>query len=133
MLSYGVIGAIVARERFGFGQRVDASHLGSMIWAHGMQEGIKFLTHQEFPRSDRRMAGQVLWNYYQCKDGEWIALAMGQDRYWPMLYNALGSPELIEGSRFDGNEARAKNREELIRLLDERFATKWRRVGAGTG
>ena len=126
MLSYGVIGAIVARERFGFGQKVDASHLGSMIWAHGMHEGIKFLTHREFPRSDRRKAGQVLWNYYQCKDGEWIAFSMGQDRYWPMLCSALGRAEWIEDSRFNSNETRAKNREELIQLLDEIFASKTR-------
>ena len=31
MLSYGILGAIIARERFGIAQRVDASHLGSLM------------------------------------------------------------------------------------------------------
>ena len=39
MLSYGILGALVARERFGHGQKVDVSHLGSMIWTRGMQNG----------------------------------------------------------------------------------------------
>ena len=30
MLSYGILGALVARERYGYGQKVDVSHLGSM-------------------------------------------------------------------------------------------------------
>ncbi len=77
MLSYGVLGAVIARERFGKGQRVDASHLGSMIWLHGMQEGISYLAGQDFPRLGRNL-GQVLWNYYECKDGEWLAFSMGQ-------------------------------------------------------
>ena len=47
MLSYGILGAIIARERFGFGQKVDVSHLGSMEsifltrpraeWEHAME------------------------------------------------------------------------------------------------
>lgn len=126
MLSYGVIGAIVARERFGFGQRVDASHLGSMIWAHGMHEGIRYLTHQEFPRSNRKTTSQVLWNYYQRNDGERIAFSMSQDRYWPILCEALGRTELIDDPRFSSNDARAANREELIPWLDEIFASKTR-------
>jgi crotonobetainyl-CoA:carnitine CoA-transferase CaiB-like acyl-CoA transferase len=124
MLSYGIVGAIVARERFGFGQRVDASHLGSMIWAHGMPEGIKFLTGKEFPRTDRTIVGQPLWNYYQCKDGEWLAFSMSQNRYWSQFCNALGIPECIEDPRFSTTEVRADNREELIPLLDDVFATK---------
>ena len=71
MLSYGVIGAVVARERFGYGQKVDVSHLGSMVWARGMQNGISFLQDFEVPRFEREMAGSVLWNYYKCSDGEW--------------------------------------------------------------
>ena len=82
MLSYGVLGAIIARERFGFGQRVDVSHLGSVMWTRGMQNGISLLTNKEFQRQDWKHSGQVLWNHYPCKDGEWIAFSMSQgDRY----------------------------------------------------
>ena len=37
MLAYGVLAALLARERFGVGQEVDASHLGSMMWLQGLE------------------------------------------------------------------------------------------------
>lgn len=127
MLSYGVLGALFARERFGFGQKVDVSHLGSMVWARGMQNGISLLRGQEFRRQDSRDANNVLWNYYKCKDGEWLAFSMGQsDRYWPTFCRAIGKPEFIEDERFNTAEARYRNRHELVRLLDEVFATRTR-------
>ena len=126
MLSYGVIGAVVARERFGHGQRVDVSHLGSMIWARGMQNGISFLTGREFDRFDRERSGQVLWNYYKCKDDEWIAFSMGQDRYWPSFCGALDRPDLENDLRFATMESRFENKEELVSLLDGIFALKTR-------
>ena len=36
MLAYGVLAALLARERYGVGQEVDASHLGSMTWLQGL-------------------------------------------------------------------------------------------------
>ena len=41
MLSYGIIGAVVARERFGFGQKVDVSHLGSMVLTRSTNDSIR--------------------------------------------------------------------------------------------
>ena len=126
MLSYGIMGAIVARERFGFGQKVDVSHLGSMIWARGMQNQISLLVDQEYPRFDRKRPGSVLWNYYKCNDGRWIAFSMGQDRYWPPFCKALGRSDLTEDARFNTSEARYENREELVELLDKIFLSKTR-------
>jgi len=126
MLSYGIVGAIVARERFGFGQKVDVSHLGSMIWARGMQNQISLLVDQEYTRFDQKRPGNVLWNYYKCKDGQWIAFSMGQDRYWPPFCRAVGRTDFIEDTRFNTSEARYENREELVKLLDEIFISKTR-------
>ena len=117
---------MVARERFGYGQKVDVSHLGSMIWARGLQNGISLLTNKEFGRFDRQRSGQVLWNYYRCKDGEWIAFSMGQDRYWPPFCLALERPDLETDPRFSTMEARYENKEELVELLDGIFASKTR-------
>jgi crotonobetainyl-CoA:carnitine CoA-transferase CaiB-like acyl-CoA transferase len=124
MLSYGILGAIVARERFGFGQKVDVSHLGSMVWARGMQNQISLLVDKEYQRFDRYQPGNVLWNYYRCGDGRWIAFSMGQERYWLPFCNVVGRPDLIDDSRFDTMERRYENRRELVELLDALFLTK---------
>jgi len=124
MLSYGILGAIVARERFGFGQKVDVSHLGSMVWARGMQNQISLLVEKEYQRFDRTQPGNVLWNYYRCGDGRWIAFSMGQERYWLPFCSAVGRPDLIRDSRFNTMELRYENRRELVELLDAHFLTR---------
>ena len=138
MLSYGVLGALIARERFGFGQKLDVSHLGSMIWGRGMQNGISLLTGMELGGHDRSGATNVLWNFYRCSDGEWIALAMGQqDRYWPVFCRAIERPELVDDERFNTIEKRYENLRELVGLIDDAFAEKtrdeWERALADAG
>ena len=124
MLSYGILGAVVARERFGFGQKVDVSHLGSMVWARGMQNQISLLVEKEYQRFDRTQPGNVLWNYYRCGDGRWIAFSMGQERYWLPFCSVVGRPDLIGDSRFNTMESRYENRRELVELLDAHFLTR---------
>jgi crotonobetainyl-CoA:carnitine CoA-transferase CaiB-like acyl-CoA transferase len=125
MLSYGILGAIIARDRYGFGQKVDVSHLGSIMWLGGMRDGIILLTKEEFKREYRTNAGNILWNYYKCKDGKWIAFSMSQgDRYWPTFCRGLGAPELVDDERFNTMDLRYENRTELIAILDSIFIRK---------
>ena len=125
MLSYGILGALVARERFGYGQKVDVSHLGSMMWTRGMQNGISLLSDREFQRQGWRHAGNVLWNYYECADGEWIAFSMSQgDRYWPGMCRAMDKPEWLEDDRFNSLQARYDNRELVIEEMSEVFKAR---------
>ena len=125
MLSYGILGALVARDRIGVGQKVDVSHLGSMMWLGGNRYGMALLTGNEPQRQDRTMVRNVLWNSYRCKDEKWIAFSMNQsDRYWPDFCNAMERPDLIEDERYNNMDARANNREELVNLLDDVFITR---------
>ncbi len=127
MLSYGILGALVARERFGVAQRVDVSHLGSLMWLGGMRDGIALLSGKEFERQPRTRAGNVLWNYYRCKDDKWLAFSMSQgDRYWPTFCKALEREDLITNNRFNSMSARRENREELIAILDDIFIGRTR-------
>jgi crotonobetainyl-CoA:carnitine CoA-transferase CaiB-like acyl-CoA transferase len=127
MLAYGVMAALVARERYGMGQEVDASHLGSMTWLQGLSVSCKLMAGFSFLRTHRASAGNPLWNHYQCEDGKWIALAMLQsDRYWPDLTRAIGRPELATDERFRDGQGRAHNAEAAIAILDQVFATRTR-------
>ena len=127
MLSYGVLGGLVARERLGFGQKVDASHLGSVMWLGGMRYGMALVTKNAPARIDRSMARNPLWNYYQCEDGKWIAFSMNQsDRYWPFICKAIGRIDLLEDERFSSMDSRTEYRKELVAILDEIFITRTR-------
>jgi crotonobetainyl-CoA:carnitine CoA-transferase CaiB-like acyl-CoA transferase len=126
MLAYGVTMALVARERYGVGQEVNASHLGSMIALQGLNVSSRTFLGHEFQRNAREEAFNPLWNHYKCGDGKWICFGMIQDRYWKDFCVALGIQELIEDPRFNQMKARGKNRRELIAILDQVLVTKTR-------
>jgi crotonobetainyl-CoA:carnitine CoA-transferase CaiB-like acyl-CoA transferase len=125
MLAYGVMVALVARERFGVGQRVDASHLGSMTWLQGLSVSARLMMGHSHPRMARKRAANPLWNHYRCQDGKWLAVGMIQaDRYWGDFAKALGRPDLATDERFADMAARTRHCEACVAILDEIFASK---------
>jgi len=129
MMAYGVMTALVARERHGVGQQVNASHLGSMAFLQGLSVSMKLMAGVAMPRTFRSQAHNPLWNHYRCADDRWIALAMLQsDRYWPDVARLIGRPELVTDPRFESMDARAANKESCVAILDEAFAQRPREV-----
>jgi crotonobetainyl-CoA:carnitine CoA-transferase CaiB-like acyl-CoA transferase len=125
MLAYGVMTAIVARERFGMGQKVDTSHLGSMMHLQGLNVQASMTMGQTLTKSDREDASSPLWNHYKCGDGKWICLGMlDPDRYWPGFCRVMGIQELENDPKFKDMVCRAENANELVTILDDRFAAK---------
>jgi crotonobetainyl-CoA:carnitine CoA-transferase CaiB-like acyl-CoA transferase len=133
MLAYGVLAALFARERYGVGQEVNASHLGSMMQLQGLNVTMRTIMGKEFGRNTRDEAFNPLWNHYRCADGKWLALAMLQpDRYWKDFCATMGIAELADDARFTDLRTRGKNAPALIAILDRKFAEKprdeWMRV-----
>jgi len=127
MLAYGVLAALIARERFGVGQEVNASQLGSLMMLQGLSVSFRLTTGSAFPRLARKQAFNPLWNHYCCEDGKWIALAMLQsDRYWADFCRALERDDLAADKRFGDMMSRGKNAEAVIEILDAVFATRSR-------
>jgi len=138
MLAYGVITALLARERFGVGQEIDASHLGSMIWLQGLSVAARLMMGFAIPRMPRKYASNPLWNHYCCSDGKWLCLGMLQpDRYWADFVRALGRPELAADERFIDLRVRAANAGAAVEALDAAFAGKprdeWIRILRASG
>ena len=127
MLGWAVTAALFAREKTGKGQLVDTSLMGSIIGLTGLILDAPAMLGQEYPREIRAEAGNPMYNHYRCRDDKWIAVAHLQpDRYWPSFCKAMELAHLEHDPRFNTLEARGKNKKELIRLLDEKFATKSR-------
>ena len=125
MLAYGVLAALVARNRFGIGQEVDASHLGSMTWLQGLSVAARLMMGFAIPRQPRACAVNPLWNHYRCADDKWLSLGMLQpDRYWADLCRVLGRPELGADARFADIRVRAANAGDCVAALDQIFATQ---------
>lgn len=123
--AWGVTAALYAREKTGRGQIVDTSLMGSVVAALGFIMAAPAIMGSEFPREIRARAGNPIYNHYRCQDGQWIAIAHLQpDRYWPKVCEAMDLEDIADDPRFNTIEARSKNSEGLVAILDERFATR---------
>lgn len=139
MTGYAVLAALLARERLGIGQKVDVSHLGSIMALQRLAIGMMLYHGEEvIVRTRRTRELNPLWNMYQCSDGKWLVLGMLQpDKRWPIVCRALGIEHLEKDPRFEDTMKRAENCEELIAIMDEVFITRsvpeWMKILKGTG
>ncbi|HTY82330.1 MAG TPA: CoA transferase, partial [Dehalococcoidales bacterium] len=123
--AYGIMSALVARERTGKGQKVETSLMGSLIFWQGLMLGKGFYLHKPTVQQKRTSAKNALWNYYKTKDGKWIVLTMLQSqRHWPIVCKELGLEKLINDPRFDNPVIREKNCAELITYYDKAFMAR---------
>lgn len=57
---------------------------------------------------------------YRTQDG-WIFVMCNKEKFWPVLANGLGIPELATDARFCNYKVRLSNREALTEILDAKF------------
>ena len=124
----GAIGlALFARERTGQGERIDISLFRTGLWVLGQEIQRQLTYGATVLHGPRTKPVNPMTNYYQAADGKWLMIHMAfTERFWPRLCETVGRPELIEDSRFRTHADRAANAEELVKVLDEIFASATR-------
>lgn len=120
----GLLAAILHREKTGKGQALEFSLYQIAVWT--LAEDIQAaLMGTPQPKWDRTKVDNPIFNSYRAKDDRWFQLAMIQsDVQWPDFCLAIEMPELENDPRFKDMDRRAENCEELIRILDDIFASK---------
>jgi len=113
---------------------------GQELWTSLLDGGAMFSsdvflvdgkTHP-YPRLDKDQTGiGACYRLYETSDG-WLQLAAVTEEQWRNLCTVLRLPELADDPRFVDAKARDANRNELERLLGERFkdrtAITWMRL-----
>ena len=122
----GVAAALFKRERTGEPSVVDVSLLGLAAWNLGPDvTSSKLYENSPIPKFDRSSAPNPLVGNYRTKDDRYITLMMlTSDKFWPEFARLVGLGELATDDRFADAGARFTNRVELIKILDERFASQ---------
>lgn len=126
MMAFAIVCALLGRERLGIAQKVETSLLGSALHLQAVGVNLATIRGRGFARHSRERSKNPLTNHYKCKDGEWILLAEPYDHLWPEFCDAMGLEQLRDNPRFATGPARRENCEELVRILDQGFATKSR-------
>lgn len=126
MASHQILTALLARERFGIGQEVQVSILSTSIYLLYMNVLTALVGGFEVPRYERPKEN-AMRNYYRCSDDRWLMLTLPanrQQQQWATVCQVLGHPELINDPRFDTDEQRFANTEELVNVFDQIFITR---------
>jgi crotonobetainyl-CoA:carnitine CoA-transferase CaiB-like acyl-CoA transferase len=126
--AFGVVNALLYRERTGVGQRVDGSLLEtavSMLAFHA--EG--YVLTGAMPRAlGSGHPSLSPYRNFRCNDGQWVFIAAANDRFWGRLAPALGLSDLASDPRFARNVDRVQHRSELEAILEKTIGAQTRQA-----
>ena len=120
--AFGIVNALLHRERTGLGQRVDGSLLETAVTLLNYHaEGYLLTGNQPKPLGSSHPSLSP-YRTFKCRDGQWVFIAGANDRFWQRLAPALGLPELASDPRFAVNIERVKHRRALEAALEAAIA-----------
>jgi crotonobetainyl-CoA:carnitine CoA-transferase CaiB-like acyl-CoA transferase len=123
LATQGILTALIARDRTGRGQRVDASLLDGMLLAHTARLAVFHETGESPGRWGSGHPEIVPYRAYRASDG-WVFVAVWVDRLWRPFCEAIGRPELADDPRFAGRADRIAHRGGLDGILEKVFAQR---------
>jgi crotonobetainyl-CoA:carnitine CoA-transferase CaiB-like acyl-CoA transferase len=119
----GLLAALVAKRATGKGTFLSSSLLGSAVWYNGSavlstQYGNQFPVEADKPQNP-------LSHQYQCKDGEWLMVAvLDYAAGYPVICKLLNREDLIGDERFSTIVEARKNVSEFLPIIKEAFLKK---------
>ncbi|MFO8010728.1 MAG: CoA transferase [Dehalococcoidia bacterium] len=123
--AFGIVTALLARERGGTGQKVETSLLSSLMFQQTSNIALHFIGFIPYAPTPRTKPTNPLLNMYLCGDNKWINIYIPEaDRFWPSFCKAMGIEHLRDDPKFKDIWIRAQNSEELVSILDPIFASK---------
>ena len=115
-----ILAALLYRRRTGKSIFLDLSQLESTVSVVGEH----ILGYQMNGREPRNVGNRhpvyAPHGVYRCRgDDSWVTVAVGSDREWRELCQAMGRPELCDDPRFVDVSARHRNHDELDEIIGE--------------
>lgn len=118
----GILAALRHRDRTGQGQLVEVNLLSSLLGSLVNQASGHLATGRDPGPMGNRHPSIAPYETLACRDGQLLAVAVGNDRQFRALAKTLGAPEFAEDARFARNQDRVQNRTDLIKALEDRLA-----------
>src|SRR4051794_16387173 len=120
LATIGIQAALVEREHTGRGRHVEVSLMDSAL-ACLLNQGSGWVLAEALPRRrGNRHPSIVPYETYEAADRP-IAVAVGNDRLFARLCEAVGAPELVSEERYATNAARVANADSLAERLEAAF------------
>ena len=124
--AYAVLAALLRREKTGGGMEIDVSlfdcavtmmlNLMNMAIVEGMKD--------EELRMGTKYFLATPYEPYPAGDGKLVNVVVATEWHWKEFCKAVGLEELLDDPRFATNQQRLKHREELEKIIVEKFKEK---------
>jgi len=124
LVAYAIMTALFVRERTGQGQDLTVNNLDAAMYMQ-FSSFAEYLTGGKMPYKSGRSYGSPPFGPFRAKDGDVLTI-FGTGPMWPDFCKLVGVEHLADDPKFNTDEARYENREEIGRLLDEAFSKKTR-------
>jgi formyl-CoA transferase len=121
--AYGILAAIVDRERTGLGQLVETSLLQATVSFVG-ENAARYFDSGAVPDREHRTHIAQVYAFPAGDELPFVIHLSSPQKFFAALAAAVGRPELVTDPRFVDREARIAHYAELDALLREVFATR---------
>ena len=120
---YGILGALIERERTGIARRVDVNMLESAITF--MPDPWSNMLRGRFAQGPLARVKASQSYALRCADGKLLAVHLSsQPKFWEAFCGVLERTELIGDARFKTRDLRIRNYRELCRVLNDVVQTR---------
>jgi crotonobetainyl-CoA:carnitine CoA-transferase CaiB-like acyl-CoA transferase len=124
-LAYGIMTALLIRERTGVAQNVDASLFNSLVFVLSSDIAGTLVTGQDRQAMTRKERGTPLVNIYRTKDDRWLYLMMSRPNvYWPKFCDALEQEDWKQECKLNPCKPEEHDPDELFDALEKIFLTR---------
>ena len=123
MAAYGVLGALMARERTGKGQRVETSLLSATLAFLG-ENAARYFEEGDIPKRKTRTQTAQVYAFVAGDGKAFVVHLSSPPKFWEGLCRVAGHPEWVEDARFKTKADRRKAYDTLHQGFQAMFATR---------
>jgi crotonobetainyl-CoA:carnitine CoA-transferase CaiB-like acyl-CoA transferase len=116
MAAYGILGALMAREKTGRGQRVETSLLSATVAFLG-ENAARFFETGKTPSRETRARSAQVYAFVDVRGQGLVVHLSSPAKFWHGLTQAVGHPEWQEDPRFKTKRDRQENYRTLHAML----------------
>ncbi len=120
----GVLTALRVAEKEGRGQVIDLSLFEPIFSVISSEAAKSSLTGQATMRAGNQSSHTAPRNIYLCSDGKHVAMSGSMQSMAMRILDTIGRPELKTDMRFETNDGRVKNRDELDGIISAFIGSK---------
>ncbi|MHA1931872.1 MAG: CaiB/BaiF CoA transferase family protein [Promethearchaeota archaeon] len=121
--AYGIMVALFNRQKTGKGQRIDNSLLDNQIAWLTYRAGSFFMSGEIPKPLGSGHPVIVPYQAFKAKDS-YFNVAVGNDQLWEKFCRAVGLEEIMTDPKYASNSMRVKNRDVLIKIIEDLICTK---------